>query len=83
MKRTAYKREMPPYTLHDMNITDFETGDDRIVIRTQSGMVKTKTPYSQANGYIELNGVDWDFSYAYVFEKFYGNIDNFKGKRCS
>lgn len=81
MKRTAYKREMPPYTLHDMNITDFETGDDRIVIRTQSGMVKTKTPYSQANGCIELNGVDWDFSYAYVFEKFYGNIDNFKGKK--
>ena len=81
MKRTSYNRNDPPYSLHDMNITDFEIDGDRLTIKTQSGMVKTKSPYSQVDGYSELNGIDWDFCYAYIFDGFTGNIGAFSGKK--
>ena len=49
-----------------MNVISFEVTDNDIVMRTQSGMVETTTPYRQLDGYIEFHNVQWDFSYVYL-----------------
>lgn len=65
-----------------MNVTVFEVDNNNIMMRTQSGMVKTTEPYNQLDGYVEFLDVDWDFSYIYMLD-FTGNTGTFTGeKRC-
>ena len=49
------------HSLHDMNVIAFEVNGDDIIMRTQSGMIKTGNPCSQVDGYVEFHDVRWDF----------------------
>lgn len=81
MKKTVYQPQETPYSLHDMNIIEFEITDhDSLIIRTQSGMVQTTPPYAQPNGYIEFEQVQWDYSYVYIMHHF-GNVGTFTGEK--
>ena len=51
-----------------------------VVMRTQSGMVETTTPYRQLDGYIEFHNVQWDFSYVYLLGVT-GNVGTFTGEK--
>lgn len=68
------------YSLHDMNVIAFEVTDDNIVMRTQSGMIKTTEPLGQPDGYVEFLDVRWDFSYVYLMDST-GNTGSFTGKK--
>ena len=65
-----------------MNVISFEVTDNDIVMRTQSGMVETTTPYRQLDGYIEFHNVQWDFSYVYLLGVTC-NIGTFTGEKLS
>ena len=66
MKRTIRENINPAYSLHDMNVIAFEVNGNDIIMRTQSGMVKTAPPFSQVDGYVEFHNVRWDFSFVYL-----------------
>ena len=68
MKRTIRENIIAPYSLHDMNVISFEIEGDNLIMRTQSGMIKCGGEYSQPEGYVEFQKVDWDFCYAYVLD---------------
>ena len=53
----------PAYSLHDMNVISFETKENDIIMKTQSGMIKTTPICTQTDGYVEFHDVRWDFSY--------------------
>ena len=80
MKRTVRDNINLAYTLHDMNVISFEVADNDIVMRTQSGIVETASPYRQLDGYIEFHNVKWDFSNVYLLGVT-GNIGTFKGEK--
>lgn len=80
MKHTIRENIHAPYSLHDMNVIAFEAAGDNIIMRTQSGMVKTTAPYSQPDGYVEFHAVRWDFSYVYLLD-FTGNTGPFTGEK--
>ena len=80
MKRTIRENIDVGYSLHDMNVIAFEVTGDDIIMRTQSGMIKTTPPYSQLDGYVEFHDVRWDFSYVYLLG-FTGNIGTFSGEK--
>lgn len=44
MKKTIRENINAAYSLHDMTVISFEVMEDDIIMRTQSGMVKT-TPH--------------------------------------
>lgn len=69
-----------PYSLHDMNVIAFDVSGDDIVMRTQSGVVKTGNPYSQIDGHVEFHDVKWDFCYVYLLD-FSGNTGSFTGEK--
>ena len=52
MKRTIRNNINTAYSLHDMNVIAFEIIDNDIIMRTQSGMVKTTPPLGQPDGYV-------------------------------
>ncbi|MBO5433142.1 MAG: hypothetical protein J6A43_03690 [Clostridia bacterium] len=80
MKRITRSNINSPYTLHDMNVIDFEVTDNDVVMRTQSGIVETVAPYGQPNGYVEFHDVQWDFSFVYLLGVT-GNIGTFTGEK--
>ncbi len=80
MKRTIRENINTPYSLHDMNVIEFEVNDNDIVMRTQSGIVKAVPPYCQTDGYVEFHNVDWDFSLVYLID-WAGNTGNFTGEK--
>ena len=80
MKRTVRSNFDAVYSLHDMNVIAFDISDNDIVMRTQSGMVETVSPYRQLNGAVEFHGVQWDFSYVYLLGVT-GNIGTFTGEK--
>ena len=80
MKRIIRDNIHSPYTLHDMNVCSFEVADNDIVMRTQSGIVETTSPYRQIDGYVEFHSVQWDFSYVYLFGVT-GNVGTFAGEK--
>ena len=47
MKETVRSNINAPYSLHDMNVVAFEVAGNDIVMRTQSGIIKTAPPVSQ------------------------------------
>ena len=80
MKRTVRDNIPPPYTLHDMNVFALEVSDDTIVMKTQSGIVKTTPPSKRVDGYVEFHKVQWDFSYVYLLGVT-GNAGTFTGEK--
>ena len=57
MRETIRHNINAPYSLHDMNVIDFEVSGDDIIMRTQSGMVKTGNPCRQIDGHVEFHDV--------------------------
>lgn len=80
MKKTIRENINPPYSLHDMNIIEFEILGDDIIMKTQSGIIETSPPYGQPDGYVEFHNVKWDFSYVYLLNHT-GNIGTFSGEK--
>lgn len=80
MRETIRHNIHAPYSLHDMNVFAFEVNGDDIIMRTQSGIVKTTKPYSQIDGYVEFHDVQWDFSYVYLLGVT-GNAGIFSGEK--
>lgn len=82
MRETIRRNICAPYSLHDMNVIAFEVNGDDIIMRTQSGMVKTGNPCSQIDGHVEFHDVRWDFSYVYLLGVT-GNEGTFTGEKLS
>ena len=80
MKRTIRDNINASYTLHDMNVCEFNILDNDIIMKTQSGMVETTAPYRQPDGYIEFHNVQWDFSFVYLLGVT-GNVGIFTGEK--
>ena len=80
MKRSIRENINAAFTLHDMNVIEFKDIDHKIVMRTQSGIVETASPYRQLDGYIEFHNVKWDFSYVYLLGVT-GNVGTFTGEK--
>lgn len=68
MKRTIRENIIVPYSLHDMNVIDFEVQGENLIMRTQSGMQRCDDVWCQPDGYVEFQKVDWDFCYAYILD---------------
>ena len=68
------------YSLHDADIIAFKRMDDQLVLTPKDGMVKVSENAATVDGYIEFNGVDWDFSFAYLLD-FCGNTGRFNGEK--
>lgn len=80
MKHTVRENIHAPYSLHDMNICSLEVSGDTLLLRTQSGMVRTTPPYSQPDGFVEFHDVRWDHSFVYLLD-FTGNAGPFTGEK--
>ena len=80
MKRTIRDNMNTPYSLHDMNVFEFEVSGKDIIMKTQSGIVETSSLAKQVEGYVEFHNVQWDFSYVYLLGVT-GNVGIFTGKK--
>ncbi len=80
MKITKFYNPEIPYSLHDMNVISFEIDGDNLILRTQSGMVRTAPNWDQVDGYLEFLDVNWEYCYATVCEGYYGNLGTYEGK---
>lgn len=80
MKRTVRDNIRTAYSLHDMHVLAFKVSGNNVVMRTQSGMVKTTPPYRQVAGFVEFHGLDWEFCSVYLMSG-YGNIGKFTGEK--
>ena len=78
--QTVWHASGPPYSLHDMNVVAFDIQDRKLIMRTQSGMTKTKPPYEQINGSVVFCDVDYDMSYVYLLDHT-GNVGSFTGRK--
>jgi len=63
-----------------MNVIAFEVTGNDIVMRTQSGLVKTIPPLGQPDGYVEFHNVQWNSSYIYLLGVT-GNVGTFTGEK--
>jgi len=70
------------YSLHGMNVIAFEVTGNDIILRTQSGLIKTAKPCKQIDGHVEFHDVRWDFSYVYLLGVT-GNEGTFTGEKLS
>ena len=76
----------PPYSLHDAYVTALEAKGDTLRLVTQYGYVETTEPFGQVQGDVEITGVDWDSSHAYVMEYrgvLCGNRGPFTGRKMA
>ncbi len=80
MKITRFINPDIPYSLHDMNVIEFEINGDNIIMRTQSGMVRCAPHWDQVDGYLEFLDVNLEYCYATVCEGYYGNLGTYEGK---
>ena len=80
MKRTVRNNINPPYTLHDRNVTAIDVMENDIVMRTQSGILETISPYRLIDGFVEFHDVKWDFCYVYLLGVT-GNVGVFTGEK--
>ena len=79
--KKLHRENIPfPYSLHDMNIIELEADGDKLMLRTQSGIVKTTPPYSQPDGYVEFHDVRWNFCFVYLLG-ITGNAGTFTGEK--
>jgi len=80
VKITRFYNPEIPYSLHDMNVIEFEVNGDNLIMRTQSGMVRTAPNWDQVDGYLEFFDVNWKYSYATICEGYYGNLGTYENK---
>ena len=80
MRETLRPQIQASYSLHDMSVSAFEITGNELILRTQSGMMKTSNPCRQVDGYVKFQEVQWDFSYAYLLD-FPGNTGPFSGEK--
>ena len=80
MVKTIRDNINPAYSLHDMNVIAFEVEENDIIMKTQSGMIKTTPICTQTDGYVEFHDVRWDFSYVYLLGVT-GNVGTFTGEK--
>ena len=80
MKRVIRENIIAPYSLHDMNVMEFEVHENNMVMKTQSGIIRTEGLSVQVDGYVEFHDVDWDFCYIYLLEH-NGNVGRFCGEK--
>ena len=66
--------------MHDMSITAFDVAEDKITMRSDTGMVETVPPYAQVDGCVEFYDVQWDFSFVYLLSAT-GNVGKFDGEK--
>lgn len=75
-----------PYSLHDAYILEVRLEGDTLRLVTQYGYVETTEPFDQVQGDVEITGVDWDSSHAYVMEYrgvLCGNRGPFTGRKMA
>jgi hypothetical protein len=73
-----------PYSLHDGVVIGFEITGDNLVMKFQHGFLRTVEPFEQINGSIEIQKIDWDFSFVYLLDYqdvICGNVGSFTGKK--
>ena len=80
MKRTIRENVKPAFTLHDRNVIGFEISDNAIIMKTQSGILETTSPYRLLDGFVEFQDVQFDFSYVYLLGVT-GNVGTFTGNK--
>jgi len=80
LKEAKYVYHQAPYSLHDMNVVEFEPTGDDLIMRTQSGMIQTTPPYHQSDGHVVFHKIGWDFSYAYLLH-YSGNVGALTGEK--
>ena len=80
MQETIRPNICAPYSLHDMCVSALEAAGDTLILRTQSGFLKTGKPCRQVDGHVAFHDVRWDFCYAYVLD-FPGNEGTFTGEK--
>ena len=67
-------------TLHDRNVIAIDAMENDLVMRLQSGILETASPYRLIDGYVEFHDVKWDFSYVYLLGVT-GNVGVFTGEK--
>ena len=80
MNQTIRPNIHEPYSLHDMNVVALEIDGDRLIMCTQSGIVRTTEPYAQVDVYVEFHNVKWDFSHVYLLN-ITANEGTFQGQK--
>ena len=80
MRNSVRHNILVNYSLHDMAVTSFEIRDDRMILRSQSGMMRIGQPCRQVDGFVEFEDVRWDFSYVYLLDHV-GNTGRFSGEK--
>ena len=66
MKISTRKVMKADYSTHDMSVANYNISGDNLEIKFNPGLIKITPPCDIVDGYIELENVDWDCSYAYV-----------------
>ena len=80
MLKTIRENIKAAYSLHDMNVIEFDIVENDMIMRTQSGIVKTAGISEQVDGYVEFHNVDWDFCFVYLLDAI-KNVGSFGGKK--
>lgn len=80
MRETYWQPRRVPYSLHDMSVTALEISGEDLILRTDSGLVKTGAPCRQLEGHVRFPEVRWDRSFAYLMDGT-GNVGPFTGEK--
>lgn len=82
MKRTIRNNIIVDYSLHDMNVVEFDINGNDITMKTQSGIYRATGIVEQVDGFVEFHDVDWDFCHVYLLDST-GNEGPFTGEKMS
>lgn len=82
MKHTIRQSILPQYSLHDMAVTELLVDGDDMVLRSESGILRTTPVCRQFDGYLKFQDVQWDLCYVYLME-ISGNEGLFSGQKIS
>ena len=80
MKRVVRENITAAYSLHDMNVIEFEIRRNDMIMKTQSGIIRTEGLSDQVDGYVEFHNIDLDFCYIYLLNH-NGNVGTFSGEK--
>lgn len=79
MKKTIRENIHAAYSLHEMDIIALEINGRELIIKTQTGTIKTSDGRT-VEGHVEFFGVDWGYCYIYLFDS-NGNVGPFGGEK--
>ena len=80
MRKTVRPNVNTRYSLHDMGVAGFTVNGDTLTLSLPSGMIRAGTPCAQVEGFVEFEGVQWDFSYVYLLHHT-GNTGSFSSEK--